>query len=151
MHTSLELGISAEQAFTKLKQYNKEELSDIVMVPGEDDFTFFQMLWFAVLTLWNILLTGALAALWYVSTNRNENGHAMDMPNLAAMSSVLPLALPYSVGPVKTPTYAPCDAEILEDELSLIGYSAVIAITGTCLYMAYKIISHIQAYRQLLN
>ncbi len=57
----MEIGIKADTVFTKLKEYEKKELENTVYVTEEDSMSWLEIIFFSILTVWNILLTIAFA------------------------------------------------------------------------------------------
>ena len=147
LHTSFEIGVKANTVFTKLKEYEKQKLDNTVYVTDEDSMSWLEILLFSTLTVWNILLTIAFIA--YVMFARH--GQQPDLPNIATLASALPMALAIDIRPPTTQITSPCDAAILEDELNLIGYTLLIASAAFSLYIIYKLIAKLTAYRQLQN
>jgi hypothetical protein len=155
LHTNLQLGIDAKQVFAKLDMDKKQEIDNTIFVPEENELSWLEILIFALFGLWNVLLTLALAAFWYMARHSNDNNN-LDLPNLSALATALPLALAFDINPpTPTPT-TPCDIITLEDELDLIGYVLLVSVIIISLYIIYNLISKYRTYRrmqtyQLLN
>ena len=145
LHSSLEFGINAQQVFEKLGQYKKQELDNTIYIPDESSMSLIEMILFAILTLWNILITLALVAFWYLS----RHGNAPDIPNVSAIASALPLVLTFDIGTTPPTTPTPCAVDEIEDELTIMAYALLGTTACFILYAAYTILSQYRSYKQL--
>jgi hypothetical protein len=141
----LDLGINAQQVFAKLDQYKKQELDHTVYIPEDSSMSFIEILILAFLALWNMLLTLALMAFWYISRTNNSP----DIPNVSALASALPLVLTFDMGTKPPTTASPCTIEEVEDESSIIAYALLGTTACLILYAAYKILSKYRTYKRL--